>query len=88
MAVNDHRILRLIPTGDGRETISSFNLVTFCIVVVNIKDIYITGHRGVWYSNLNLAAYREASREGEGGGENVRYANEDSVRNYLPTAID
>ena len=27
----------------------------------------ITGQRGIWYSNLNFAAYRDASRDGERG---------------------
>ena len=55
--------------GHGRETTLSLNLMSVCILVLNINCIYITGQRGIRYSNLNLAAYRDASREGEGKGE-------------------
>ena len=55
--------------GHRRETTLSRNLKTVCIFVFNIKCIYITGHRGIWYSNLNFAACRDASREGEEEGK-------------------
>ena len=55
--------------GHGRETTLSLNLMSVCILVLHINCIYITGQRGIRYSNLNLAAYRDASREGEGKGE-------------------
>ena len=37
--------------------------MTVCVLILNINCIYITGQRGIWYSNLNFAAYRDASRE-------------------------
>ena len=64
-----HQILRLIPMGHGRETTLSLSLSTVCILIFNINCTYITGHRGVWYSNLNFAAHRDASQEGKGEGE-------------------
>ena len=67
--VYDHRILQPIPMGHGRETTFSLSLKTVCILMFNMICIYITGHRSIWYSNLNCAAYRDASREGEGEGE-------------------
>ena len=65
----NHRKLRLIPMGHGRETTLSPNLRTVRILILKIYFIYITGQGGIWYSTLNFAAYRDASLEGEGERE-------------------
>ena len=73
IVVYDHRILRLIPMGQGRETTLSLSLKTVRILVRSINGIYIRGHRGIWCSKLIFVAYCDASREGEGDrGKNVK----------------
>ena len=57
--------------GHGRETPLSLNLMTVCILILDINCIYITGQRGIWHSTLNFAADRGASRKGEGKREKI-----------------
>ena len=69
IVVYNHRILRLIAMGHGREINLYIGFKTVCTLMFNINCIRITGQRGIRYWNLNFAACRDAPREGEGKGD-------------------